>query len=136
MTIQWSEDLATGLPRIDAQHQELFGRINNLLEACNKGKGKEEVRTVIKFLEDYVVTHFAEEERHMVNFRYPAYQQHKSEHLAFLEKFSKLKDHLESDGIGLTTVITTNQLLVDWLKNHIRRIDKDLGSFLKTKPLS
>lgn len=136
MAILWSDDLATGVGVIDSQHKELFRRINSLLEACNIGKGKEEVNTVIKFLEDYVVTHFSEEERHMINFKYPDYDHHKSEHLKFGENFSKLKDHLQTDGIGLTAVIMTNQLVVDWLRNHIRRIDKDLGSFLKTKPLS
>lgn len=135
MTILWSEDLATGVPRIDVQHQELFRRINSLLEACNKGKGKEEVKSVIKFLEDYVVTHFSEEERHMINFSYHDYAHHKSEHTEFMENFAKLKGHLESEGIGLTAVIMTNQLVVDWLRSHIRRIDKDLGAFLKTKAL-
>ncbi|MBI5848062.1 MAG: hemerythrin family protein [Nitrospirae bacterium] len=136
MAIEWTEDLATGVSRIDAQHQELFRRINSLLEACNKGKGKEEVIPVVKFLEDYVVTHFAEEEKQMIHFNYPEYEHHKAEHLKFMENFSKVKDHLKADSIGLTAVIMTNQLVIDWLRSHIRRIDRELGSFLKTKPLA
>lgn len=30
-------------------------------------------------------------------------------------------------------VIRTNRFLTDWLINHIRKIDKVLGSFLKDK---
>ena len=62
MAIEWTEDLATGVNKIDNQHKELFKRINNLLEACNQGRGKNEVEKVIKFLDDYVIIHFSEEE--------------------------------------------------------------------------
>ena len=58
VAIEWTADLATGVDEIDNQHKELFQRINNLLEACNHGKGKEEVKKVISFLEDYVITTF------------------------------------------------------------------------------
>ena len=87
MSIEWSLDLATGVDEIDKQHKELFQRINNLLEACNHGKGKEEVKKVIWFLEDYVITHFSEEERYMGKYDYPEYSGHKRQHLEFMENF-------------------------------------------------
>lgn len=135
MAILWTEDLATGIHLIDAQHQELFQRINSLLEACNRGKGRDEVRGVIRFLEEYVNTHFAEEERFMVKFNYSAYPDHKAQHKIFMENFEKLKSQFEAEGPGLSIVLGANHLIVDWLKSHIRRTDKDLGSFLKTKQL-
>ena len=48
-----------------------------------------------------------------------------------MESFEKLKKQLEASGPGLTTVISANHLLVDWLKNHIRKVDKALAEFLK-----
>jgi hemerythrin len=133
MAIEWSEDLATGVNEIDNQHKELFKRINNMLEACNQGKGKEEVDKVIKFLEDYVVTHFTAEEKYMTTFDYPEYSAHKSQHLWFIENFSGLKRKIETEGVGVHIVILTNNLVVDWLINHIRKLDKALGGFLKAK---
>lgn len=44
MAIEWTDELATGVNKIDNQHKELFKRINNLLDACNQGKGKDEVK--------------------------------------------------------------------------------------------
>lgn len=133
MSIEWSLDLATGVDEIDKQHKELFQRINNLLEACNHGKGKEEVKKVIWFLEDYVITHFSEEERYMGKYDYPEYSGHKRQHLEFMENFFNLKKQFESEGPGVHVIVNINHLVVDWLRNHIRRLDKALGAFLKTK---
>lgn len=71
MAILWTPDLATKVDEIDSQHRELFKRINDLLDACNQGRGKEEVQKVIRFLEEYVATHFGEEEKYMEKYNYP-----------------------------------------------------------------
>jgi len=130
MAISWTEDLATGVDDIDTQHKELFSRINMLLEACNQGKGRLEVGNVIDFLEGYVIAHFAEEERWMIAHKYPAYPEHKAQHLEFMRNFSKLKAGFEKDGPGVHVVVTTNQMVVDWLRTHIRKLDKALAAFL------
>ena len=39
-----------GVDKIDEQHKVLFERINDLIEACNQGKGKETVAELITFL--------------------------------------------------------------------------------------
>ena len=133
MPIEWTTDLATGVDEIDNQHKELFQRINNLLDACNHGKGKAEVKKVIWFLEDYVITHFSEEEKYMGKHDYPDYISHKKQHLEFIENFNSLKKQFEAEGPGIHIVVITNNLIVDWLKKHIRVLDKALGSFLKTR---
>jgi hemerythrin len=133
MAIEWTDDLATGVDEIDRQHKELFLRINGLLDACSQGKGKGEVAKVIRFLEDYVVEHFSTEENHMVRFSYPSYGPHKAQHLEFLDNFSRLKEQFEREGAGLYIVLKTNDILVDWLKNHIRKTDKALASFLSAR---
>lgn len=133
MAIIWTEDLATGVPLIDHQHKELFMRVNDLLEACHQGKAKDRVNQIVRFLENYVVTHFAEEERHMVASKYHGYAAHKAMHREFIESFGQLKKRIETDEIGLTTVISTNKLVVDWLTNHIRKVDRELGTFLRDK---
>jgi hemerythrin len=133
MAIEWTMDLTTGVKEIDTQHKELFKRINGLLEACSQGKGKGEVSTVIRFLEDYVITHFSAEENYMTKYNYPDYSGHKAQHLYFTENFLQLKKQFETDGPGIHIVITANRMVVDWLINHIRKVDTALGSFLNTK---
>jgi hemerythrin len=133
MTIAWTDDLATGSAEIDDQHKELFKRIDALMEACRQGKGKNEVIGVIQFLDDYVITHFSEEEEYMQRYGYPDYAAHKAQHLEFMSTFSDLKKQVEQQGPGVHLVIQIKDMIVEWLLRHIRKVDKALGSFLKTK---
>jgi len=132
MAIEWTKDLATGVPIIDDQHKELFGRINALLDACSLGRGKEEVSRVIQFLEDYVNSHFYEEEQRMQQTGYPAYDSHKAQHEEFKRNFAELKQLFETDGTAVYVVTKTNHVVIDWLRVHIRRVDKAFGAFLQT----
>ncbi len=133
MAILWTDDLATGVSIIDEQHKELFIRINALLEACGQGKGKIEVANVIDFLEGYVITHFAEEERYMITANYPAYSEHKAQHAEFMNNFAQLKATFRDEGPGVHVVVKTNHLVIDWLRTHIHKIDKALAGYLNSK---
>lgn len=129
MAIEWSNSLSTGLLWQDTQHKELFRRINNLLEAMNVGRGKEEVVKLFKFLDDYFVVHFEAEEKAMGKFNYPHMVSHLAEHTRFIEDISKLSAECK-DNISTGLVIKVQRQVVDWLINHIGGIDKDLGKFL------
>lgn len=133
MAIVWTHDLATQVEEIDNQHKELFRRISALLDGCREGRGKEEVRNVIGFLEEYVVAHFGEEEQYMERYQYPERQDHKARHREFIENFAELKKQFDAEGPGVHIVISTNQIVVEWLRTHIRRVDKALGTFLQAK---
>lgn len=133
MALVWNDSLLTGVEVIDRQHQELFGRINKLLEASSQGKGKEVIGETFQFMENYIVDHFGMEERLMVKNSYPEYSNHKSYHDNYIKELSLLKKQLDIEGSGLNLVVQTNKLLVDWWINHINKVDKALGAFLKGK---
>ena len=133
MKIEWSKDLEVNNPQIDSQHQELFRRINQLFEACSEGKGSEMVVETIKFLEEYVVVHFESEEALMIESRYPGYAVHKGYHRNFIASFEKLKEQIDPKGPGLNIVILVNRMVVDWLNQHIRNVDKEFARFLREK---
>ena len=133
MAIEWRNDLATGIDKIDTQHKELISRINLLFAACSKGKAKDEVKETLKFLQDYVVVHFGTEEDYMSKYSYPDMVDHKAKHKAFIADFLILKGQFEKEGANLTLITRTNKVVVDWLIQHIGNVDKKLGAFLKTK---
>lgn len=133
VAIKWNETLAVGVRDIDEQHKELFSRVNQLLEACSQGKGKEEVRVIISFMESYVVEHFQAEEKLQRASAYPLYEQHKAMHAECLRNVSQLKEKLEQQGPTLPFVIQVNRVVVDWLTSHIGKVDKELGQYLKHK---
>lgn len=133
MGIEWYEDLAVGVDTIDDQHKELFQRFDALLQACNDGRGQEEIIRLFMFLNEYVATHFREEEKLQRDCGYPELQAHRQEHSHFIGKLNDLEKEVVSEGASLPVVIKTNNVMVDWLINHISKTDKKIGEFLRCR---
>ncbi|AAR36321.1 hemerythrin family protein [Geobacter sulfurreducens] len=131
MAIGWRDDLLTGVVEVDDQHKELFRRFGELLTACNQGKGGEEVLRLFNFLDDYVVKHFAAEERIMRQHGYPDYLEHKQQHQGFTRRLEELKRQFRDEGAGLSLVITTNHVMIEWLSRHIEKMDKEIAKYVK-----
>ncbi|MGC8778201.1 MAG: bacteriohemerythrin [Candidatus Caldatribacteriaceae bacterium] len=132
MAMVWSNTFSIGVAVIDEQHKELFTRTNRLLEACQEGRGKEAIRETLAFLEEYVKTHFTNEEKLMTQYSYPGFAAHKKLHQGFTEAFLKLKEEAEKS-VGVALVTQVNKTVVDWWVNHILKVDKELGAFLREK---
>jgi hemerythrin len=132
MAFQWTRDLAVGVDTIDRQNQDLFHRLNNLLETMKKGKGQEELESMISFLGQYVVSHFGAEEKLMRMYEYPALLAHKAKHDKFILEFGELKKELQA-GKSTSPAIQVQTRMVDWLKTHISQTDKALGEYLNSR---
>lgn len=131
MAIEWRTSYEIGIKQIDMQHKALFDKINDLLEACNSKKGKEEVINTINFLGDYVVTHFSDEEKLQRESGYPEYANHKAAHDKFIKDYENIKARFEQEGVSLNFVITVNKVVIDWLIKHIGSADKAFGDYIK-----
>ncbi|OGW32992.1 MAG: hypothetical protein A2X58_12425 [Nitrospirae bacterium GWC2_56_14] len=134
MSLQWSENLASGSSDIDTQHKELIVRVNSLLLAVDKGTtAREEISKIVQYLTDYVVFHFGNEEKYMAKYNYSSATAHKAQHEQFVRTFMKLKDRLMMEGINAPLAQEIKDLCVDWLVNHIKYSDRALGMYLKMK---
>ncbi|MDA8433383.1 MAG: bacteriohemerythrin [Nitrospiraceae bacterium] len=137
--MEWTEDLAVGVKRIDDQHKELFTRINGLVDAIRTGKCKETIDGTIQFLAEYALSHFREEEQCMADHRYPEFSRHKAQHAIFMRALDDLKKQAAEPrvkGMSYDLSVETNKVVVDWIITHIMRIDKKLGAFLRTGEMS
>lgn len=132
MPIQWTTKLAVGVPQIDEEHQELFARVNKLLDAMARAKAKEEIEPVIAFLSDYVTSHFGGEQRLMQLHRYPDVAEHVAQHAYFVGEFKALAAEFQRAGPTALLGIKLNKLLCDWLRDHVGTTDRKLGAFLQT----
>jgi hemerythrin len=130
VAIQWTPDLAVGVKTIDEQHQELFVRVNQLLEATSRGVGRTEVTNVVRFLAEYVVLHFREEEQAMADHGYPELEPHRAEHRGFVQDFARLIIEYREHGATTTVLAGLNRQLAEWLLNHVARSDKAFGTYL------
>ena len=134
--MEWNDRLATGISTIDNQHKELFIRINNLVTAIKEGRCKSEIDGVLKFLDDYARIHFSEEEKHMQETSYAGYQEQRQEHAKYLAALRELKDQAAQpriQGASYDLSATTNQVVVDWIVEHIIKVDMKFAAFLKSK---
>lgn len=131
MSVAWRESLATGITEIDNQHQELLNRFGNLLSACRESKGISKLRSLLAFLDEYVIEHFRDEEQLQSQYNYPGLAEHKRQHASFISRLDELKREVDTDGVALHHVIETNNMLLNWLVNHISVVDKELGRFLQ-----
>lgn len=134
--IEWNEaNMTSGNEAIDCQHRQLINKINALHDACNQGTAKEELMEQVRFLGDYTKKHFAFEEQLMQENRCPSRGQNKAAHVKFLQEFEKLAASLEKDGVSTRLVLRLKELLGDWLKNHICKVDVQLrGCGSRAKP--
>lgn len=98
MSRKFPENLLTGYLFIDRQHQELYARIDDLLETLKDGASKEKILEVLRYLDEYTIVHFDFEETAMEMHRYPQRFDHAASHMALRDGVATLmKEVQESD---------------------------------------
>ncbi|MBI5569936.1 MAG: hemerythrin family protein [Desulfomonile tiedjei] len=129
-TFVWRDDYSVGYTPIDEQHQELFKRINAFGNALWEGQGKELLAAHLRFLADYVVSHFQTEEGLMTTHKFPLYEVHKPVHDAFVQEVSSVLNRIADAGLDTATAILVFEKSCDWTRAHVRGMDQELGRFL------
>jgi len=125
--VGWNESrMGTGVPSVDAQHQELIRRINELHADCVAGKAREQLMEHLNFLGTYAQSHFSQEEKIMEEHRCPARGQNQAAHAKFLKDYGQLVAMVNENGASTKVALHLKQMLGDWLTNHICRIDAQL----------
>jgi hemerythrin len=129
----WTPAIAVGHALIDRQHQELFARADQLLEAMQKGRAGEELAELLQFLKSYVQEHFGTEERLMVSKGYPAVVAHRAQHAEFVRRFEEDLEAFTAKGATAMVVLDIKDLIRGWLVNHVSTVDVKLAGFLNAK---
>ncbi len=130
---QFTKDLETGNTMIDSQHKELLNAINNLLEACSKGKGRDQIKNTLDFLQDYTSKHFHDEEVLQKKYGYPDYVNHKQYHEGFKAVVKGIADELQKQGPTIALVGKVNSNIGNWLVSHIKREDVKVAAHIRSK---
>jgi len=129
--VKWTDDLATGIPKIDTQHQMLFSIVNKLGNAMLEGKSNVILKETLKELIDYTVFHFSEEERLFDKFDYSLKNTHKAEHDKLMIKVGKFSEKYEKNEISISRELLT--FLSEWVNTHIKKEDLAYVPYLKSK---
>lgn len=133
MAFTMTKDIETGNPQIDKEHVELFSKINDFMNACNQGKGREEIMTTVDFLKKYTKTHFTYEENLQMRNQYPNLPTHKGFHEQFIKNLDEIAKELQTNGVSVALVGKINIQIGSALIAHIKTEDVKLAKFLKEK---
>lgn len=125
--LDWNSKYSVGVNEIDEQHMKLISLLNQLYMKVEQNAFSE-VEGVFKELEDYTHTHFSNEEKYMKEFKYKDMDAHLEQHKFFIEKLSEIK---RESGDNNSKIIEITQFLLEWLVNHIDKVDTKLAPFLK-----
>ncbi|MFO0582240.1 MAG: hemerythrin family protein [Anaeromyxobacter sp.] len=130
MAVTWNERLAIGEPEIDAQHRELFERVDALLVAMRTGAGRERLEEMFGFLQRYVLEHFQAEEALMRAEAYPHLAEHRDQHEAFIVRIVGIEEQLREHGPCSSYVMNASALLCEWPREHVADADRHFGQHL------
>ena len=132
----WTESLRTGHDTIDRQHQELydsFRGVTQLLDMPDVNM-KYWFGMVMRKTEEYVLTHFTDEEKLMAELRYPDLAQHRLQHQEIVEAlkvrqmtFKLLQTEAEKMAEARVLLCFIN----DWLNDHVLVSDQALVDFIR-----
>ena len=112
---------------------ELVRLINAVYDQSRGDNPEQALKSSIASMISYTKTHFSMEEDLMKKHVYPRAVEHKLEHtkvIATVQEFNRIVN----SGIVDRKVVTEHMsFLKTWLFDHIMKVDKDFGKFLKTK---
>ncbi len=127
--IAWESDYELGIERIDAQHLHLFEIVNKIYALTDNDKIKEEIKTILHELNDYMREHFEDEERYMEKIGFPEIEEHRLFHANIIEQlthFVKTPNH-RLDILQTKMKIIAKKLLID----HIIYDDMKIKVFVE-----
>ncbi|MDH3454329.1 MAG: bacteriohemerythrin [Desulfuromonadales bacterium] len=131
MLFVWDDDYKTGIAEIDQDHKKLVNLINDLYEAMQDGSGGALLLPIFSALKHYTETHFAKEERYMIEHDAPGQAKHFQEHKMMVTKLADLESRHRHGEAAIS--LQTLTFLRDWLKNHICIVDQVMAAKLKDK---
>ena len=127
MAIEWNDEkMATGFPKIDAQHKAWIRQINEFDDDVVNRKGQEVIQNTLDFLTQYSETHFVDEETIMAQLNSPALEPNRAAHDEFRRKLAEIRAWVKNEGATSVEVIELKDALEKWLVNHICTVDIQL----------
>ena len=122
--ISWDpRKMSTGVPGVDAQHQEWIRRYNNFCDAITNGKGVEETRQTLDFFIQYADTHFSYEEIVMDERKCSAAAANREDHEHMRSILAGFHDYVAHHGYSIIEMQSLRSQMEKWLINHILTID-------------
>ncbi len=127
---EWSEELSVGVSEMDLHHRKLFDIMNSLHEATQNDNADTAVLPIIEKMLSYTKYHFDKEEQLMTTANYTGLPAQKAAHQAFIAKLEEFKAQASMEKMAIFVVTKLNTTGGEWLKQHIKVMDKQYVKFM------
>ncbi|MGO9241006.1 MAG: bacteriohemerythrin [Bryobacteraceae bacterium] len=127
--MRWMDLYATGIEKIDRQHETLTDLLNALNEAFRGGRPHEVLLFRLDQLIESTHEHFTDEEALMRQKEYPDIDLHKAEHDFLLAQVAHFREEFAASKAELSDSMM--DYLRDWLRDHILISDRRMARFIK-----
>jgi hemerythrin len=128
--LTWTkEEFGTNVGIADDQHITLFGLVNDLHDLA-AGSDRSAIGSQLDAVINFVVEHFAMEEKLMQETGYPNYEAHKAEHVKLVNTCADVQKKFHAGEVEVTQ--DTTHFVKDWLVSHIPNIDQKYGPHLNS----
>ena len=134
-TIEWQNEYTVGVKELDDQHRNLLNTINTLIKEQEDKYEAAIFSPALSSLIHYAYTHFATEERYLLQVHFPNLKQHVLEHIDFIMKTVGLALRIESSS-GDELRIELLRYLKEWYSYHVLGTDRHYIPFLASKKIS
>jgi len=136
----WKDNYELGVPHIDAQHKELFKRVESFLQVLrSKNRWEEKIpklNETLEFMKRYVVEHFRDEEEYQRSIDYPGYEFHKQLHDDMVNYVGEVSKRYEQSNNNEQLMQEFGGRLLAWLINHVAAEDQRIADYAKKKGAS
>lgn len=136
----WKDKYELGVPLIDAQHKELFRRVESFLRALRSEISWDEkipkLNETLEFMKRYVVEHFHDEEEYQRSINYPGYEVHKQIHDGMVDYVQDVSRQYEQSNKNEQLMQQFGGRLLAWLINHVAAEDQLIADYAKKEGVS
>ena len=120
-----------GIEAVDVEHMRLVDMLNRVHAMLAEGRRDEAQAYFHQTLGAYVNEHFANEEKFMAGFGYPALEEHKKIHADFRRSFEELAPAIAAlDRDAFEKALNDTYM---WIIAHIGKVDKRYVTYYVSK---
>ena len=136
----WKDNYELGVPRIDAQHKELFRRVESFLLVLRSVDCWDDkipkINETLEFMKKYVVEHFRDEEEYQRSINYTGYEVHKQIHNDMVKYVAEVSKRYEQSNYDEELMQEFGGRLLAWLINHVAAEDQRIADYAKKRGMN
>ncbi|MFA8435966.1 MAG: bacteriohemerythrin [Marinifilaceae bacterium] len=125
----WKKEYELDVKILDERHRKFLEIVNQVVDAINDEREKEELPSIFFKLMDYVENYFLTEEIYFKEYQFCDFEKHQEGHNSFVKRIAQFQDD-HSQGKEAVAYELLG-FLTWWIQDRILKYDADAIKFLK-----